>query len=287
MGRSSSRSSSALISADELHNELHRVRIIDFRWYLDDAAKGRREYEIGHIPAAVFVDLEDVTGEGPGRHPLPTRSQFQGAMRRAGVIRDARVVVYDDAGGSVAARLWWLLRAFGHPNVSVLDGGIQAWEGVLETGTVEKPLGDFVASEPDLSSVVTYEEVLGGFEDAVVLDVRAGERYRGEVEPVDPIAGHVPGAKNAFWQEFVMDAGGSGGSPPGQGKIASPDELRARFGKLGVGEGNAVVYCGSGVVASQTVLALEEAGLAPVRIYAGGWSDWSNRPGAPVATGDE
>jgi thiosulfate/3-mercaptopyruvate sulfurtransferase len=274
-------SSNTLISADELARELDDVHVIDFRWYLDDASKGRRSYEAGHVPGAVFVDLEDVTGEAPvhtgGRHPLPSREQLEHAMRRAGVDRSTRVVVYDDAGGSVAARLWWLLKIHGHDRVRVLDGGIQAWEEGLETGNNVVAEGDFVADDPDLSEVVTYDDMSKLGDDAVLVDVRGGERYRGESEPVDPIAGHVPGAKNAFWQEFVMD----------EGKLASPDELRARFEKLGVSEGNAVVYCGSGVVASQTKLALEQAGLGPVRIYAGGWSDWSNRPGAAVATGDE
>ena len=275
MGRSSN-ATSALISADELRDVLDDVRVLDFRWYLDDATKGRREYEAGHVPGAVFVDLEDVTGEGHGRHPLPDRERFESAMRQAGVERSTRVVVYDDAGGSVAARLWWLLKIHGHDRVQVLDGGIGSWTDGLETGTNVVQPGDFTADDPDLSDVVTYDDVTKLGDDSVVIDVRGGERYRGETEPVDPIAGHVPGAKNAFWQEFVMD----------EGRIASPDELRARFGKLGVTEGNAVVYCGSGVVACQTKLALEGAGLGPVRIYAGGWSDWSNRPGAAVATGD-
>jgi thiosulfate/3-mercaptopyruvate sulfurtransferase len=271
-------SDSELISADELRSVLD-VRIVDFRWYLGEPDKGRREYEAGHVPGAVFVDLEDpdVTGEGHGRHPLPSRERFERAMRRAGVDRTTRVVVYDDAGGSVAARLWWLLKIHGHDRVQVLDGGIQSWDEGLETGTNAVAEGDFVADDPDLSEVVGYEGMTKLGDDAVVVDVRSGERYRGDVEPVDPIAGHVPGAKNAFWQEFLMD----------DGRIASPDELRARFSKLGVDEGNAVVYCGSGVVACQTKLALERAGLGPVRIYAGGWSDWSNRPGAKVATGDD
>jgi thiosulfate/3-mercaptopyruvate sulfurtransferase len=270
-------STSSLITADELREQLDDVRVIDMRWYLDDATKGRREYEAGHIPGAVFVDLEEITGgEGAGRHPLPSREQFERAMRRAGVGRNNRVVVYDDAGGSVAGRLWWLLRTHGHDDVGVLDGGIQSWGSDLETGTNITEEGDFVANEQDLSGVLTYDDV-AQLQDAVLLDVRAPERYRGELEPVDPIAGHVPGAKNAFWQEFVMDGG----------KLASPDELRARFEKLGVKDGNAVVYCGSGVVACQTALALERAGLGPVRIYAGGWSDWSTREGAEIATGEE
>ena len=273
---------SALITADELRDVLDDVRVLDFRWYLGEPERGQEEYEAGHVPGAVFVDLEDVTGETKvsgegGRHPLPTRAQFESAMRRAGVERSTRVVAYDDAGGSVAARLWWLLKIHGHDRVQVLDGGIQSWTDGVEQGTNAVEPGDFEADDPDLSDVLTYDEMTKLGDDSVIVDVRGGERYRGDTEPIDPIAGHVPGAKNAFWQQFLMD----------DGKIASPDELRARFEKLGVSEGNAVIYCGSGVVACQTKLALEGAGLGPVRIYAGGWSDWSNRPGAKVATGDD
>jgi thiosulfate/3-mercaptopyruvate sulfurtransferase len=266
-----------LYSADDLAAQLDFV-LIDFRWHLDDAAKGRRAYEEGHIPGAVFVDLAEVTGSsGPGRHPLPERERFERAMRKAGVGRRTRVVVYDDAGGSVAARLWWLLRIHGHSEVFVLDGGIQAWEGEVETGIAAHDPGDFVAREADLSSILTYDEVAKLGEEIVVLDVRAPERYRGEVEPVDPVAGHIPGAKNAFWQETVMD----------EGTFASPETLRARLEALGVEDGKVVVYCGSGVVACQTLLALERADIRGARVYSGGWSDWSTRDDAPVATGDQ
>ncbi len=275
--RRSAGADNALTTAAALREELGDVRVIDFRWSLDDAGKGRREYEAGHIPGAVFVDLEDVTGEGTGRHPLPSRAKFERAMRRAAVDRGTRVVVYDDAGGSVAARLWWLLRIHGHDDVSVLDGGIQSWVGDLETGTNVYDEGDFVADPADLSDVLTYDDMAKLGPDVAILDVRNPERYRGEAEPVDPVAGHIPGAKNAFWQEFVLDGTG----------IASTAELRKRFDPLDLDAGKVVVYCGSGVVACQTKLALERAGLGPVRIYAGGWSDWSNRRGADVATGDE
>ena len=275
------RSNKGLISADELAAEIAspNLRIIDFRWYLDDATKGRREYEEGHIPGAVFVDLEDVTGhEGRGRHPMPSREQFEAAMRKVGVNNNSRVIVYDGSNASVAPRLWWLLRVFGHLDAAVLDGGIQVWRGGRESGSGEvAPLGDFTASDPDLSAVVTYDDVSKLDDDAVVLDVRAPERFRGETEPVDPIAGHVPGARNAFWQQTLLDD---------DGRMRTGAEIRKTFTDLGVQEGNAVVYCGSGVVACQTLLALERAGLGPVRIYAGGWSDWSNTPDADVATGD-
>jgi thiosulfate/3-mercaptopyruvate sulfurtransferase len=271
-----------LVSADGLAAVLGDpdVRVIDLRWYLDDHTKGRREYEAGHIPGAAFVDLErDITGvHGAGRHSLPTREQLQAAMRRAGVNKGDRVVVYDDASASVAARLWWLLRIHGHPYVAVLDGGIQAWDRALERGIEEPARGDFVADEPDLAAVLSFEDIAAIGDRTALLDVRAPERFRGDVEPVDPIAGHVPGAVNAFWKDTLLAPDGT---------FLPADDLRERMLDAGAREGDTVVYCGSGVVASQTLLALELAGLGPVRIYAGGWSDWSSREGALIATGEE
>jgi thiosulfate/3-mercaptopyruvate sulfurtransferase len=265
-----------LIGADELTPDM---RLIDIRWSLADPTGGRKAYEAGHIPSAVFVDLEeDITGsEGAGRHPLPTREHFQAAMRRAGVDNEDRVVVYDDGGGSVAGRVWWLLRLFGHRNAAVLDGGIQAFPGALESGSVERPEGDFVAAEADRSMYLDYEEVAHRSDDDVLIDVRAPERYTGETEPVDPVAGHIPGARNAFWQGNLSD----------EGTYLSPARLRSRYESLGVMEGSAVVYCGSGVNACQAAIAIERAGLGPVRVYAGSWSDWSRHEGAPAATGAE
>jgi thiosulfate/3-mercaptopyruvate sulfurtransferase len=226
----------------------------------------------------VFVDLEDdITGaEGAGRHPLPTREQFETAMRRAGLGRGHRVVVYDDAGGSVAARVWWLLRAHGHAAVAVLDGGVRAWTGPLDTGTVTPTEGDFVADEPDRSIWLDFDEV-SALTDGTLIDARAPERYKGETEPVDPVAGHIPGARNAFWQTNLDE----------DGRYLPPDELRRRYESIGVTEGKAVVYCGSGVNACQAIIAIERAGLGPTRLYAGSWSDWSCHEGAPVATGND
>ena len=265
-----------LISADELAPE---HRLIDIRWSLADPKGGRKAYEAGHIPGAVFVDLEDdITGErGAGRHPLPTREQFERAMRRAGVNASDRVVIYDDGGGSVAGRAWWVLRLHGHRNAAVLDGGLQGWSGELETGNVRPPEGDFVASDPDRAMYLDFDEVASRDASDVLIDVRAPERYSGETEPVDPVAGHVPGAKNAFWQGNLGE----------DGKYMSPSDLRRRYEALGVKEGNAIVYCGSGVNACQAAIAIERAGLGPVRVYAGSWSDWSSHAGRPVATGRE
>jgi thiosulfate/3-mercaptopyruvate sulfurtransferase len=250
------------------------LRIIDFRWYLQ-GRDGRTEYVKGHIPGAVFVDLEAVTGrEGGGRHPLPGAAQFEEEMRRAGVGDGTKVVVYDDAGGSIAARLWFLLEWFGHRAQAVLDGGLQAWGGPLATDEPHLPPGDFHAAEPDRSRVL---DVAGIRELAGVplLDARAAERYRGDKEPVDPKAGHIPGALSAPWTDN-LDPDGS---------FKSPGELRRRFSGLGADSG-AVAYCGSGVNACHALLAMRVAGLPDARLYAGSWSDWSNRD-LPVATGSD
>jgi thiosulfate/3-mercaptopyruvate sulfurtransferase len=268
-----------LITATELAGELPSVKLIDIRWSLADPTGGRKAYESGHIPGAVFVDLEqDITGQmGAGRHPLPTREQFEAAMRRAGVNNGDRVVVYDDGKGSVAGRVWWLLRLHDHDNAAVLDGGVQAWTGELETGNVEPPPGAFTAPEPDRTMWLEFEDVANLDGGDVLIDVRAPERYSGETEPVDPVAGHIPGARNAFWQGNVGE----------DGTYLSSDELRRRYEALGVSKGNAVVYCGSGVNACQAVIAVERAGFGPVRVYAGSWSDWRGHPDAPVATGTD
>jgi thiosulfate/3-mercaptopyruvate sulfurtransferase len=264
-----------LVNAEWLHDHLGEpdLRVIDFRWYLSGKS-GRAEYVKGHIPGAVFVELDDVTGEGHGRHPLPSRGQFEAAMRAAGVSARTRVVAYDDAGGSVAARLWFLLRWFGHPAQAVLDGGLRAWGGPLQDGELEVARGDFVAQPPDMSKVLNFEDV-AALRGVPVLDSRAGERYRGETEPIDPKKGHIPGARSAPFMENLRE----------DGRFKSQEELASRFAELGVHEGDGVVvYCGSGVNACHNLLALELAAITDGRLYAGSWSDWSHRD-APVATG--
>ncbi len=264
-----------LVDAAWLHRHSNDadLRVIDFRWYLQ-GRHGRDEYSRGHIPGAVFIDLEDVTGkEGGGRHPLPTASQFEDAVRGAGINPDTRVVVYDDTGASVAARLWFLLGYFGHHAQAVLDGGLQSWGAPLTTTMRRVQAGTFRAQPPDESRVLHFDAVRR-LRGVPLIDARAGERYRGEREPIDPKAGHIPGAISAPFTE-TLDA---------EGRFKSPDELRARYARLGAGNG-AVFYCGSGVNATHHVLAMEVAGLPNARIYAGSWSDWSSRD-APVATGD-
>ena len=265
-----------IVSPEWLREHLDdaNLRIVDFRWYLL-GGKGRDAYAQGHIPGAVFVDLEAVTGhEGGGRHPLPTGAQFEEEMQKAGISAATRVVAYDDAGGSIASRLWFLLSWFGHDAEAVLDGGIGAWGEVLTAEIPNVRRGTFRSSEPDRSKILDFDDVrkLAG---VPLLDARAGERYRGEKEPVDPKAGHIPGALSAAWAENLRP----------DGRFKSPEELRGRFADLGVdGENGAVVYCGSGVNATHDLLAMELAGLTNGRLYAGSWSDWSEHD-APVATG--
>ena len=275
-----------LVSPEWLHKHVDdpELRIIDFRWYLT-GRMGRDAYLTGHIPGAVFVDLDAVTGAGPGRHPLPTRQQFQDEMRRAGVSASTKVVAYDGAGGSIAARLWFLLGWFGHDAQAVLDAGLQGWGEPLETDVPYVVAGDFKAKAPQRSRIVDFEQVKKMSSASrrrsaarrVVVDARVGERYRGEHEPIDPQKGHIPGAVSAPWIDN-LDA---------EARFKSPEDLRQRYESLGVDRKNGVVvYCGSGVNACHDLLALEIAGVTDVRLYEGSWSDWS-RQDAPVATGPE
>ncbi len=258
--------------AEHLHDDY--LRVIDFRWTLAGGSAADK-YGAGHIPGAVFVAMEDVTGEGPGRHPLPSREQFEAAMRRAGVDDAAKVVAYDDIGASVSSRLWFLLRLFGHAEQAVLDGGFMAWRGVVETEVQHHAQGDFKAKDPDRSGIVDFEAVRKLPKGVPLLDARLGERYRGETEPVDPKAGHIPGAISAPYPENLDS----------NGRFLPPEKLRERYKKLGVKKGQgAVVYCGSGVNATHDLLAMDLAGIDDVRLYEGSWSDWSGRDG-PVATG--
>jgi thiosulfate/3-mercaptopyruvate sulfurtransferase len=252
--------------------------VIDVRWRLI-GVPGRLSYDEGHVPGAVFVDLETdlAAPPGPGRHPLPSPSAFEAAMRRCGVSASREVVVYDDADASSAARAWWLLRYFGHPAVRVLDGGYAAWTALglpVSTDAPDVVPGDFVAV-PGGMPVLDAAGALRVATDGVLLDARSAERYRGENEPIDPVAGHVPGA---------VSAPTSGNVSP-SGRLLPTEALRERFEALGVdGERPVGAYCGSGVTASQVVLALEVAGYEGA-LYAGSWSEWITDPSRPVATG--
>jgi thiosulfate/3-mercaptopyruvate sulfurtransferase len=259
--------------------------LLDVRWRLG-GPPGIDAYRAGHLPGAVFVDLDaDLAGApGPaGRHPLPEPASFQAAMRRAGVSDGRPVVVYDEADATAAARAWWLLRYFGHRDARVLDGGFRAWTaagGQVATGAGAEPVpGDFTA-RPGHMPVLDADAAAGLALSGALLDARARERYRGEKEPVDPVAGHIPGAISA---PTTGNVGPDGRFLPAAG-------LRARFAALGVGSdgpapgGNVGAYCGSGVAAAHEVLALEIAGIA-ASLYVGSWSNWVADPARPVATG--
>jgi thiosulfate/3-mercaptopyruvate sulfurtransferase len=256
--------------------------LLDVRWQLA-GPPGAAAYRAGHLPGAVFVDLDrDLAGppgEG-GRHPLPAPGVFQAAMRRAGVNGGGDVVVYDEADSAAAARAWWLLRYFGHPRVRVLDGGYRGWVAAGHPVAAGDPppaaVGDFTA-RPGHMPVLDATGAAALARTGVLLDARAAGRYRGETEPVDPVAGHIPGA---------VSAPAAGNTGP-DGRFLAAGTLRGRFAALGADGGRqAGAYCGSGVTAAQEVLALELAGV-PAALYVGSWSDWVCDPGRPVATGPE
>ena len=272
----------ALISVTRLAAELRGSRppvLLDVRWRLG-GPPGVGDYRRGHLPGAHFVDLDaDLSGPpGPGRHPMPDRDRFEAAMRRCGVDDARPVVVYDTADATSAARAWWLLRHFGHGDVRVLDGGMRAWTEAGLPLSIEEPDpagGDFHASAGALP-LLDAAAAAAIAERGVLLDARATERFRGEVEPVDPVAGHVPGARSA---PTTANVGATG-------RFLAPDTLRERFATLGVHPGVEVgAYCGSGVTAAHEVLALTIAGI-PAALYVGSWSDWITDPSRPVATGD-
>lgn len=274
----------AIITAPDLMNALAGERpplLLDVRWQLG-GPPGRPAYEAGHLPGAVYVDLDTELASpagAAGRHPLPDLSAFAAAMRRAGVGRDRRVVTYDGGQGWAAARAWWLLRWAGHPDVRVLDGGLPAWTaagGALTTELPGEPEGDFVP-EPGALPLLTADDAAALARRGVLLDARAGERYRGEVEPIDRIGGHIPGAISAPTAENVT----------ADGHLLPAERLAERFADLGAtGDAEVGVYCGSGVSAAHQVLALAEAGI-PAALYVGSWSEWSADGSRPVATGHE
>lgn len=261
-----------LLSSQELGEAFLRPTIIDVRWELGKPSR-RAAYEAGHIPGAAFVDLEFELSGPPGsrgRHPLPDAESFQASMRAAGVSDDRPVVVYD-AGGAGAARAWWLLRYFGHRRVALLDGGLDSWHGPLETGTPALQPGDFTA-RPGGMRLLDADGAARVATTGVLLDARAPERFRGEAEPIDPVAGHIPGARNRPATENLLP----------DGRFRSPEQLRAEFESVGARDGVEIgAYCGSGVVAAQEVLALELAGF-PAALYAGSWSEWITDPRRPV-----
>lgn len=273
-----------LIEVPALDRLLRRqtpVVLLDVRWHLA-GPPGIESYRKGHLPGAVFVDLDrDVAGPpGPGgRHPLPEPVAFESAMRRAGVSEDRLVVVYDDADSMSAARVWWSLRYFGHDRVRVLNGGYRGWAEAGHPVSADDPEvkpGDFIA-HPGRLPILDAEGAAELATAGVLLDARAAERYRGDQEPVDPVAGHIPGARNAP----------TSGNIGVDGRFLPPELLRERFAQLGATDALDVgAYCGSGVTAAHEILALSLAGI-PAALYVGSWSDWVTDPSNPVATGDD
>jgi thiosulfate/3-mercaptopyruvate sulfurtransferase len=273
-----------LVSADWLSGHLDDVVVADVRWYLDGRS-GRAAYDAGHLPGAVFVDLDVDLADPPsvsgGRHPLPTPERFAASLSRLGIGDGVPVVAYDDAGGSVAARLWWMLWVLDHP-AAVLDGGISAWTGPLSTRPAAAVPAELTPRPwpPDRLASADDVDRLRRDPSAVVLDARVAARYRGEPNDIDPRLGHVPGARSAPWPENLGP----------DGRLRAPVALRDRLRALGVGAGGVeevVCYCGSGVTACHDVLALEVAGLGRARLYIASWSAWGGDPARPVATGDE
>jgi thiosulfate/3-mercaptopyruvate sulfurtransferase len=279
------------LAADLQRGSADRPVVLDVRWRLG-GPPGRADHAAGHVPGAVFVDLDTELAAPPGtggRHPLPEPSRLEEVLRRAGISEGSRVVAYDHADGSVAARAWWLLRWAGlsADHVAVLDGGWAAWreEGLPVSTEEPAPEPGDVVVRPGGMPVLDADGAAALARSGVLLDARAGERYRGEAEPVDPRAGHIPGARSAP----------SAGNAGHDGRWQEPEDLAERFRELGVepGSGPEAVgaYCGSGVTASSLVLALEYAGLTapekPAALYAGSWSDWSTDPDRPAATGPE
>jgi thiosulfate/3-mercaptopyruvate sulfurtransferase len=274
-----------LVSVDSLAAELASGPgpvLLDVRWRLG-GPPGIDSYREGHLPGAVFTDLDEVLAApaGPaGRHPLPDPKEFQAAMRAAGVGPGRSVVVYDDGDAMAAARGWWVLRYYGHRDVRVLDGGYRAWHsaGLAVTTTEPRPAPGGFTAHPGAMPVLDATAAQVVARTGLLLDARARERYRGETEPVDPVAGHIPGAISAPTAANL--------NPDGTFKDAVA--LAARFTELGItGPGGAAVgaYCGSGVTAAHEVLALALAGI-PAALYAGSWSNWVTDPARPVATGD-
>ncbi|MFJ2874653.1 sulfurtransferase [Streptomyces sp. NPDC086796] len=270
-----------IITASEYASESAGPRppvLLDVRWQLG-GPHGRPDYEAGHLPGAVFVDL-DAELAGPagsgGRHPLPDPEEFGAVMRRAGVSRDTPVVVYDGGQGWAAARAWWLLRWTGHEDVRVLDGGLAAWPGELQKEVPAPAEGDF-RPVPGALPLLDADGAAALARSGLLLDARAAERYRGDVEPIDRVGGHIPGAVSAPTSENTGE----------DGRFLDAQALAARFEGLGAGRADEVgVYCGSGVSGAHEVLALAIAGI-PAALYAGSWSEWSGDASRPVATGPE
>ena len=271
---------SPVITVEELRALAERPVLIDSTWNLA-GPPGKEAYDAGHLPGAYFVDLDtELAGPpGPGRHPLPAATTVTATFRRTGISADTPVVVYDASNSTAAARAWWIFRYFGVRDVRVLDGGLAAWQAAGGAVTTDVPAdGDstFTAT-PGHIPMLDADGAAAVAASGVLLDARAPERFAGEVEPMDPVAGHIPGAVNAPTHTNVDSTG----------HFLPTADLRARFTGLGVDNTSEVaVYCGSGVTAAHEALALEIAGI-PSTVYVGSWSEWITDPARPVATGTD
>ncbi|HZB76136.1 MAG TPA: sulfurtransferase [Solirubrobacteraceae bacterium] len=270
-----------LVSVEWLRERLGEPGLVvaDCRYRLGEPGAGELLWRESHIPGAAFIDVDRDLAAPPGergRHPLPEPADFEAVARRAGIGPGTAVIAYDEAAEGGAARLWWLLRHFGHTGAAVLDGGLRAWReagGPMRGGQEEIEPGTFHAREAITGDTASVEE-LAATDPPLLLDARAPERYRGETEPIDSVAGHIPGAHNLPFVEAAPD-----------GQFLPPAELRARLKAAGVGpDAHFVAYCGSGVTACILVLAAEVAGLEGARLYPGSWSEWSRR-GLPAEGG--
>lgn len=277
-----------LISVAELEPLVGQtdIAIVDARFDLADPGAGRRGYEEGHIPGAVFLDLDEDLAESPGpgtgRHPLPDVSAITATLGRLGIGNNTDVVVYDGGNGAIAARAWWILRWLGHERTRLLDGGMAAWlaaGGLLESGTATPEETSFCA-DPRNELVLTTAELaadIAGIADRRLVDARDGARYRGESEPIDPVAGHIPGSRNLPFSDLVTPAG----------RWRPEAERRAKLREVLGDDQDAgwAVMCGSGVTACHIAIAALEAGYREPRVYVGSWSEWIRDPGRPVRTG--
>lgn len=281
-----------LITAEQLveHRAMHHTVIVDCRHDLMDAQAGRNAYDAGHIAGAVFANLDtDLSGAKYnehgvflGRHPLPKTVDLIAALRRFGINNDTQVVAYDAHGGMFAARLWWLLRSIGHAQVAVLDGGIGAWTALghaLQTETATAGAGG-IEVKTSLTKQLDVQAVLENLQASTseqfqVIDARASERFRGENETIDPVGGHIPGAKNRFFKDNLQ----------ANGLFKSAQDLRQEWSVLIGVPAKTVMQCGSGVTACHNLLALEVAGLSGASLYPGSWSEWCSDPSRPIAIG--
>lgn len=277
---------SNVISCEDLAAHLHDPdwRIFDCRHQLSDVAYGEKVYAEGHLPGAFFLHLDrdlssPMTGHN-GRHPLPDISLLAGKLGLAGVTRKTQVIVYDDAGGMIAGRLWWLLRWLGHDKVALLDGGINQWlkeERPVTTETTRSASAVFSVDRRDW--VISADRVLPNIDkgEFCLVDARAPDRFRGENETLDPVGGHIPGARNRFFRDNLA----------ADGRFKPAAELRNEWQEIlaGVPSESSVMYCGSGISACHNLLALSLAGLDGARLYAGSWSEWCSDPGRPLQTG--